>query len=98
MPFRQLFHKKTTEYVPKLWVLFVFLCALIAVVNYAQKGEKRMKYEEFCKEFKEGVLTNKRWNIKEKHYKFYPKGFASDDEQENRWVRITNEKYYQRNV
>lgn len=57
-----------------------------------------MKYEEFCKEFKEGVLANKRWNIKEEHYKFYPKGFASDDEQENRWVRTTNEKYYQRNV
>lgn len=68
------------------------------MVNYAQKGEKRMKYEEFCKEFKEGVLANKRWNIKEEHYKFYPKGFSSDDEQENRWVRITNEKYYQRNV
>lgn len=57
-----------------------------------------MKYKEFCKEFKEGVLANKRWNIPKESYKFYPKGFASDDEKENRWVHDTNEKYFRRNV
>jgi len=53
-----------------------------------------MKYQEFCSEFKKGVLANKEWNIKEENYKFYPDGYIAANKQELDFIRITNEKHH----
>ena len=68
----------------------------MSVVNYAQKqeGEQFMKYQEFCSEFKKGVLANKEWKIKEENYKFYPDGYIAANKEELDFIRITNEKHH----
>lgn len=54
-----------------------------------------MIYQEFCKEFKERVLKNKTWGIKEAGYRFYPNGLmAQGDPKLLEFIRNTNAKYH----
>lgn len=54
-----------------------------------------MTYQEFCNEFKQGVLENKRWGITEENYRFYPDGLTADgDAILLEFIRNTNAKYH----
>lgn len=72
----------------------VTLSAIDILENNQKKGII-MNYQEFCQEFKQGVLRNKEWNIKEENYKFYPDGFTADgDKRKLEFIRNTNIKYH----
>lgn len=53
-----------------------------------------MKYQEFCNQFKKGILKHEEWNIREEDYKFYPDGYMTTDKKELTLIRETNEKYF----
>lgn len=56
--------------------------------------ENVMNYEDFINEFKQKVIENSEWNISEKEFHFYPKGYKGTNEVEQEFIRETNMKYY----